>query len=612
MSAPVRLTPSRRRGDRAARPAGSPVLRVGVVLIAVQLLLRGWALSGSWFFFDDLAFMSAGMNDPLDQHFVTRVYAGHVMPGGWLVVKWLATAAPYQWPAWAAVLLGLQAVAGLGMLRLLRSMFGESQLVLALLAGYLFYVFTLPAGLWFAAGINQLPLQVALVFGLHAHLAYLRTRRWQHVAATLAWTAFGLAFYEKAALLFLIYAIVALGWFARGTLAARAGELWSGPARAFSRTAAGRALCRALPQVRHHLRGGGQHRLAGGLGGLPVGGPRLQHRHDRGPLDWRTDSTNALASPGDLVSLASWVALGALVWYAAKTRTLSRRAWWLIGSTTAANVYLVSSARANLVGADIGLEYRYQTEAAAIFVLGRAGAAPAAGCRRGQPAAGGCRPRLRPRRRGARGHRGRGRAGPGVEPDLRAQLADQQPHRALLRPGPGRTAQRRAPARSPGRRLAPPDPAVGLRLPREHLQPRLPRPGPAHRLPRLVRRRALHLRRRRTPPTRGHPGRALDGPGVGCGYVLERHQPTVIPLDGPVIGGGWWIRMGYASPRDFEVTVRLGSTAHTMRLPRGFHTVYYRADGEYDSVEVDNAEAGATACINELVLGLPGPAPAPA
>ncbi|MEZ5192922.1 MAG: hypothetical protein R2734_10680 [Nocardioides sp.] len=228
MSAPVRLTPSRRRGDRAARPAGSPVLRVGVVLIAVQLLLRGWALSGSWFFFDDLAFMSAGMNDPLDQHFVTRVYAGHVMPGGWLVVKWLATAAPYQWPAWAAVLLGLQAVAGLGMLRLLRSMFGESQLVLALLAGYLFYVFTLPAGLWFAAGINQLPLQVALVFGLHAHLAYLRTRRWQHVAATLAWTAFGLAFYEKAALLFLIYAIVALGWFARGTLAARAGELWSG------------------------------------------------------------------------------------------------------------------------------------------------------------------------------------------------------------------------------------------------------------------------------------------------------------------------------------------------------------------------------------------------
>ncbi|MEZ5192920.1 MAG: hypothetical protein R2734_10670 [Nocardioides sp.] len=58
--------------------------------------------------------------------------------------------------------------------------------------------------------------------------------------------------------------------------------------------------------------------------------------------------------------------------------------------------------------------------------------------------------------------------------------------------------------------------------------------------------------------------------------------------------------------------MRLGSTAHTMRLPRGFHTVYYRADGEYDSVEVDNAEAGATACINELVLGLPGPAPAPA
>ena len=148
-----------------------------VVIIALGLPFRIWALAGSWYFFDDLAFLSAGTNDPLSWHFVGRVYAGHVMPAGWLVVKLLATWAPYQWGVWAGVLVVMQAVASFGMLRLLRSMFGDTRVVPALLAGYVFYVFTVPAGIWFAAGINQLPFQIALVFGLHAHLDYLRTRR---------------------------------------------------------------------------------------------------------------------------------------------------------------------------------------------------------------------------------------------------------------------------------------------------------------------------------------------------------------------------------------------------------------------------------------------------
>ena len=139
------------------------------------------------------------------------------MPAGWLVIKGLATWAPYRWGAWAGFLVLMQLIASLGMLRLLRSMFGDTRVVLVLLAGYCFLIFTVPAGVWFAAGINQLPFQVALVFGLHAHLAYLRTHRWQSLVATLAWTVFGLAFYEKAVLLFGFYALFALCWFARGT-----------------------------------------------------------------------------------------------------------------------------------------------------------------------------------------------------------------------------------------------------------------------------------------------------------------------------------------------------------------------------------------------------------
>ena len=71
--------------------------------------------------------------------------------------------------------------------------------------------------------------------------------------------------------------------------------------------------------------------------------------------------------------------------------------------------------------------------------------------------------------------------------------------------------------------------------------------------------------------------------GEGCGYVLHR-APTTIPLDGPVVGGGWWIRMEYGAPRPFRVRIGLGDTTRQMRLPAGDHTAYFQADGSYDSV----------------------------
>ena len=160
----------------------------GVVLVLLQLAFRAWALAGSWFYFDDIAFMSRAMNEPLDASYLLESYGGHLMPGGFLAAWLLTKVAVYSWAPWAAVLLALQALAGFGMLRLLVSLFGRRPLVLALLAGYLAYVFTLSAGIWFAAGINQLPMQVALVFGLHAHVEYLRHRRIRSLVAALLWT----------------------------------------------------------------------------------------------------------------------------------------------------------------------------------------------------------------------------------------------------------------------------------------------------------------------------------------------------------------------------------------------------------------------------------------
>ena len=122
-----------------------------------------------------------------------------------------------SWTVWAGLLLLMQAVASLGMLRLLRRCSATSGRARAA-GGLLLHVFTVPAGVWFAAGINQLPMQIALVFGLHAHLDYLRTRRWQSLVADPGVDPVRLAFYEKAVLLFGIYALV-------GTVLVQPGQL---------------------------------------------------------------------------------------------------------------------------------------------------------------------------------------------------------------------------------------------------------------------------------------------------------------------------------------------------------------------------------------------------
>jgi hypothetical protein len=573
-----------------------------LVVIALGLAFRIWSLTGSWFYFDDLAFISAGTNDPLTWHFVGRNYAGHLMPAGWLVIKGLSTWAPYRWSVWAGFLVALQALASLGMLRLLRSMFGETRVVLVLLAGYCFLIFTVPAGVWFAAGINQLPLQVAMVFGLHAHLSYLRTRRWWSLAATLLWTVVALGFYEKAAILFGLYALLALCWFSHGKLADRLAMLW----RSYRAGIIAHGAV-AIPYVAIYLKFGLHGTQPAGTLLSSVGyrlvGVAFSTGVIGGPFEWRSMSANSLADPSDLISVASWVALGSLVYYAYTTRTASRRAWSLIAFSLAANVYLLSSARANLVGPDIGLEYRYQTESAAIFVLALGlaflplrGALEVNSLREGVE---------RPYER------------PGVIRTVTVLVVAGSVVSTLAYVSNWKNSNPTEPffdnlsssiAATPGKPL----PLVDLSLPQNLLWAfGYPENTDSHVFraldfgvdyPDTTIDRLYAIRDDGTleaaivPPARTMVG------GEGCGYVLQRN-PTSIPLDGPVIGGGWWIRMEYGAPRPFRVRIGLGDGTTRMRLPAGDHTAYFRADGFYDTVRLYNAPAGRGTCITHLVLG---------
>jgi hypothetical protein len=425
------------------------------------------------------------------------------------------------------------------------------------------------------------------------------------MVAALLWTVFGLAFYEKTIILFGLYAILALGWFVQGSFGDRVSQVWrqyrSGViaygvlAITYLVIYSQVGLNVTSSQASGSLMSDVAYRLVGvAFSTAAIGGP----------FEWRAMSANALADPSDLISLGSWVALGSLVWYGISTRTKSRRAWSLILFTLAANVYLLATARANLVGPDIGLEYRYQTESAAVLVMS-AGLAllPLVGA-----------PEVNSVREGAdRSHEREGTIRTivllVVAGCLISSLAYVQNWTANNPTKPFFTRASRSMAATPGQPL----PLVDLSLPQNLLWAfGYPENTDSHVFRSLdypVTYPDVSIDRLYALKDSGDlvpaivlPARVMV-PGEGCGYVLRRSTPTSIPLNGPVIGGGWWIRMEYGAPRPFTATISSGETRHRIRFPAGDHTAYFRADGNYESVLIDNDAAGRGACVTNLVLG---------
>jgi hypothetical protein len=597
----------RARGDLVAR-LNRHLVVYGVGLVALQLAFRGWALAGSWFYFDDIAFMSRAMNRPLDASYLLESYGGHLMPGGFLVTRGLTEVAVYSWQPWAVVLLGLQALAGLGMLRLLLSLFGRTPFVLALLAGYLTLVFTLSAGIWWAAGINQLPMQVALVFGLHAHVEYLRHRRIRSLAAAVAWTLGGLLFYEKTLLLLGVYGIVGFAWFATGNTPDRLTQLWSRyRAGVLAYGALGVGYLVLYVQYGLDFSPGNASTQPWSPIAYQLIGTTLLPGLVGGPLDWEPLSVGAFGDPSQVVVLVSWAAFVALLVHAQRSRTKSRRAWSLLAFTTICNILLLASARANVIGPDIAREYRYQTEAAALFVIA-VGLAflPLVGA-----------PEQNAVREGTTREDPRLVAAITAAVVLAAMVSslryvdlwqDRNPSEEYF------AHVRSTLAKAPDK----PVPVADQGLPQTLLWSyRYPENTYSHVFRNLaaqtsyprssVDRLYVFDDQGRLSPASISPTRQDQG-GSGCGFPLTKKQ-TTIPLDGPVIGGGWWLQVSYASPDPVTLHLLAGEEGHDLDLPDGLHNVFVQAAGEFDSVSLSDYPEDSGLCVTGLTLGPPVPTP---
>jgi hypothetical protein len=79
--------------------------------------------------------------------------------------------------------------------------------------------------------------------------------------------------------------------------------------------------------------------------------------------------------------------------------------------------------------------------------------------------------------------------------------------------------------------------------------------------------------------------------------------PVTIPLDGPVIGDGWWVAIDYASPEDTSARVVAGAEVHEVDLPAGDHRLWVQAAGTFTSVQINSYPDDPNWCVQNLALG---------
>ncbi|WP_181310688.1 hypothetical protein [Nocardioides campestrisoli] len=229
--------PGRRGVPRSRFPV---VVRIGVVMIAIQLVIRGWAASGSYYFQDDFHHLHLARSLGLSRDYLVRDYGGHLEVGQYFLIWLLSHAVDDTFLVPTISVLVLQGIASLLLLVVLRTLFGTSPAVLVPFAVYLFTPLGLGWSAWWAAALQTLPLQsfmLLAILGL-AKAQQSGSRRWA-VVSVLA-HALGLVFWEKAVFILPTLLAVQVLVISRGGLRdrlvdlRRAWRLWAGHVAVFA------------------------------------------------------------------------------------------------------------------------------------------------------------------------------------------------------------------------------------------------------------------------------------------------------------------------------------------------------------------------------------------
>ena len=191
-----------------------PVLLVGALLILLQTVVRAVIVFPSYYWQDDFGHLEMGGRLGLSQEFLVRDYNGHLEVGQYLIYWLFAPHVNMSFVPAALSLLFLQVVASCILLSVLRVLFGRSPWILLPFAGYLFTPLGLPVATWWAAGLQAMPLQIAMLVTLLGAVRVVRGNSWRWAALSIGGHAVGLFLWEKAALILpaLLGVLVLVEW----------------------------------------------------------------------------------------------------------------------------------------------------------------------------------------------------------------------------------------------------------------------------------------------------------------------------------------------------------------------------------------------------------------
>lgn len=607
---------------------GRKVALGAVVLIVAQGVLRAWIAYRGYFFLDDFAFTGRAARHSLTDlnGYLLQSYNSHLMPGAFVEVWILTKIWPLNFAATVTVSVVLQVLVGTAFYRLLREMFGTRPAILVPLAFYLFTPITLPAFVWWAAALNQLPQQLAMITALWCQTRYLRTGRVRVGVYGAVATAGGLLFSEKTLLTVPLVIAYTLLWFARGHLITRVREICRRHWRVLVAY-----LVVAVPYSAYYVLAVPSPGRSVAHGGdvVQLFGSAFAHALDPGmlggPWSWsRVGFVGALAAPGGLVTYVSTVAVVGLVVVTVAALRRAVFAWLLALGYASTALLLLAFSRATFIGPFIGDEYRYVTDVAVVAVL-------AASLVLLRPAGVWWTDPQPPERRAWTGTLAQHHVYADVRdalPRVRAGVVVAVVTCLFLVSATASTVRYdRYWSTNPARpyvttlrtelRLAPHDLVLyDQEVPAEVAWALL---YPYNRLSNLLHplpERPRFLLPGRTSPSlaitddSGHLRRvaiagpsALPGPVTnGCSWLLGSRQVTV-QLSSTTFPWTWVLHMAYIASADTTTTLRAGATTARVALHRGLHELYLLVTGAIDHVDFSAFTNDATACTSDLEVG---------
>lgn len=334
---------------------GAAFLTVG------QMVLRGWAASGGWFFRDDFwwhdivartsMFEAAGLS--LGGHYSPLTY----------VPYWILTATfPYDWLPRVVVMLVTLLGINLGVLAVVRRLWASPGTQLTTYFLWAFSSLAAPSWLWYSQFSMLGALLLTSTWTLWAYLRALATRRTSDSAVAVVLLAISMFAQERmvstvailSAFLFLVCrpSMTRLDWTGRGRLwlvSAAVVVLWllvylALPASASSLPSPGSGLSIAVNMIR--------------VSALPalLGGP------------WSVEhgAVFATATTPLLFQIGSCLLIGALILWSVRRNAGAVRAWLILGAGVVADAAAVALVRGGTLGQDAAGDWRYFSDLAVI------------------------------------------------------------------------------------------------------------------------------------------------------------------------------------------------------------------------------------------------------